>query len=89
MACPTLQNDRSLERPEKWKRQFLKTNGMFYSAERQEPRAPRKIETPLSEDQWHVYFAERQDLSVRRPERLKRYFLNRNGMFDCSERQKL
>ena len=60
-----------------------------YSAERQEPRAPRKIETPLSEDQWHVYFAERQDLSVRRPERLKRYFLNRNGMFDCSERQKL
>ena len=54
MACSTLQNDRSLARPERWKPYCLKTNGMFYFAERQELRAPRKIETLLSEDRWHV-----------------------------------
>ena len=54
MVCSTLQKDKSLERPERWKHHFLKTNGMFDFAERQEPRAPRKMETPLSEAQWHV-----------------------------------
>ena len=46
--------DVSVQRPERWKHEFLKTNGMFYLAEKQEPRAPRKMETPLSEDQWRV-----------------------------------
>ena len=27
---------------------------MFYCAERQEPQAPRTMETPLAEDRWHV-----------------------------------
>ena len=49
-----MQNGRSLERPEKWKHHLLKSAGMFYCAERQEPRAPRKMETPLAEDRWHV-----------------------------------
>ena len=53
-ACFILQNDKSPERRERWKHYFLKTNDMFCFAERQEPRAPRKMETPLSEDQWHV-----------------------------------
>ena len=54
MASSTLQKDKSPERPERWKRNFLKTNGMFYFAERQKPRAPRAMEPQLSEDQWHV-----------------------------------
>ena len=84
MACATMQNDRSLERPERWKRHFLKTNGMRYFAERQEPRAPRKMETPLSEDQCATL---QNDRSLERPERWKRHFLKANGMCYFAEQQ--
>ena len=68
MACSTLQNDKSLERRERWKRHFLKTSGMFYFAERQELRAPRKTETSLSEAQWHVRFFRTQRATPRKME---------------------
>ena len=51
--------DVSVQRPERWKHHFLKTAGMFYCAERQEPRAPRKMETPLAEGVF--YCAEREE----------------------------
>ena len=38
----------------RWTCCFLKTTGVFYFAKRQEPQAPRKMEKPPSEDQWHV-----------------------------------
>ena len=112
MACPTLQNDRSLERPEIWKRYFLKTNGMFYFAERQdvsvqrpetwkrhflkthvmfyfaerqEPQAFRKMETPFSEDQWHVLLCRKTGRNLERPEKWKRHFPKRNGMLDFAK----
>ena len=82
MACSTLQKDKSLERPEIWKRRFLKTNGVFYFAERQELRAHRKMETPLFEDQWHV-------LLCRQTGRQRADFLKINGTFYFAERPEL
>ena len=84
MASATLQKDRSFERPERWKHHFLKTNGMCYFAEQQEPRAPRKMETPISEDQCATL---QKDTSFEHPERWKRHFLKTNGMCYYAERQ--
>ena len=51
MAYATLQNDRSLERPERWKRHFLKTAAIFYSAERQDLSVRRQKNGNAIEDQ--------------------------------------
>ena len=54
-ACPALQNDRNLERPERWKRQFLKTNGMSYCAERQDLSVQRP-------EKWKRHFLKRNGM---------------------------
>ena len=56
---------------------------MFYFAERQEPRAPRKMETTLSEDQLHFL-----PKSLERPERWQRHFPKINCIFYFAKRQK-
>ena len=74
MACSTLQKDKRLERPDRWKRHFLKTNGMLYFAKRQEPRAPRKMETLLSEDQWRVLLCRTTGRQRARPRKMETRF---------------
>ena len=63
MACSIVQNDRSLERPEKWKRHFLKTSGMFYFAERQDVsvQRPERWKRYFPKINGMFYFAERQE----------------------------
>ena len=63
MTCSTEQKDRSLERPERWKRDLLKTNGMFYFAERQHVSVqhPERWKRDLLKTSDMFYFAERQE----------------------------
>ena len=56
-------------------------HGMFYFAERQEPRAPRKMETPLSEDQWNVPLRSKTGRQLATHRKMETHFLKRNGMF--------
>ena len=89
MACSTAQKDRSLERPERWIHHFLKTNGIFYFAERQDVsvQRPERWKRHFLKTNGMFYFVERQDVSVQRPERWKRHFLKTNGMFYLAGRQ--
>ena len=68
MACSTVQNDRSLERPERWKRHFLKTSGTFYFAERQDVsvQRPERWKLYLLKINGMVCYAERQELRALR-----------------------
>ena len=82
---------RSVQRPERWKHNFLKRNGTFDFAERQKPQraTPRKMETQFSEAQWYVRLCRTTATGrVQWPERWKRDFLKRCGMFCFAERQK-
>ena len=78
--------DVSVQRPERWKHHFLKTAGMCYCAERQEPRAPRKMETPLAEDRWRVLLCRTRKVPSAQQDG-KHHLLKTTGVFYCAERE--